>query len=68
MSKPQTTIPPAVRQAIDPDRKMFNDLVALAEDLLHPEQLGWAATAEIRDRARLCLGIPACESHLKART
>ncbi|MBS0427577.1 MAG: hypothetical protein JSR41_09860 [Proteobacteria bacterium] len=31
-------------------------LVALAMDLLHPEQLGLAVPAEVRDRARRSLG------------
>ncbi len=37
-------------------------LQQLAEDLLHPEELGWAATPEIRDRARQALGMNACET------
>jgi hypothetical protein len=36
-------------------------LQILAEDLLNPEQLGHAATAEIRDRARIALGLRAVE-------
>lgn len=36
----------------------------LLKDLLHPEALGHAVTPEVRDRARLCLGMRACESHL----
>lgn len=36
-------------------------LQRLAEDLLNPEQLGHAATAEIRDRARIALGLRAVE-------
>lgn len=37
-------------------------LQQLAEDLIHPEQFGWAVTPEIRDRARLALGMKACET------
>ena len=37
-------------------------LQALAEDLIHPEQFGWAVTPEIRDRARQALGMRACET------
>jgi hypothetical protein len=36
----------------------------LLNDLLHPEELGHAVTPEVRDRARICLGMPAVESHL----
>lgn len=36
----------------------------LLKDLLHPEELGHAVTPEVRDRARICLGMPAVESHL----
>jgi hypothetical protein len=36
-------------------------LQRLAEDLLNPEELGHAATAEIRDRARIALGLRAVE-------
>lgn len=36
-------------------------------DLLDPEGLGWAATPEIRDRARQCFGIPKCESGAERR-
>ena len=39
----------------------------LLADLLHPEALGHAVTAEVRDRARQCLGMPAV-SHLAQRT
>ena len=41
-------------------------LVALANDLLHPEALGHAVTGEVRDRARMALGrAPAESSHLE---
>lgn len=40
-------------------------LIGLANALLDPEQLGYAVTAEVRDMARLALGMPAVESHLK---
>lgn len=43
-----------------PDDDM-SDLEKLARDLLDPESLGYAATPEIRDRARLALGIAPCE-------
>jgi hypothetical protein len=36
-------------------------LQRLAEDLLNPEELGHAATTEIRDRARIALGLRAVE-------
>lgn len=36
----------------------------LLKDLLHPEELGHAVTPEVRDRARICLGMAAVESHL----
>ena len=35
--------------------------LALARDLLNPEVLGHAVTPEVRDRARVALGIPPCE-------
>lgn len=40
-------------------------LIALAQALLDPEQLGLAVTAEVRDMARMALGKPAVEGHLK---
>lgn len=40
-------------------------LIGLAQALLDPEQLGHAVTAEVRDMARLALGKPAVEGHLK---
>jgi hypothetical protein len=40
--------------------------IELLRDLLHPEQLGHAVTAEVRARARACLGIPACETTASA--
>ncbi len=36
-------------------------LQRLAEDLINPEELGFAATPEIRDRARIALGLRATE-------
>lgn len=39
-------------------------LIALANAVLDPEQLGFAVTGEVRDMARLALGKPAVESHL----
>lgn len=39
-------------------------LIALAQALLDPEQLGLAVTAEVRDMARLALGKPAAESYM----
>ena len=36
----------------------------LLRDLLDPEMLGYAVPPEVRDRARICLGMPAVESHL----
>ena len=36
----------------------------LLADLLHPEELGHAVTSEVRDRARICLGMAPVESHL----
>lgn len=35
---------------------------ALIRDLLDPEALGLAVSAEVRDRARECLGMRAVES------
>jgi len=40
-------------------------LIGLANALLDPEQLGHAVTGEVRDMARLALGKPAVEGHLK---
>lgn len=40
-------------------------LIALAQALLDPEQLGLAVTAEVRDMARMALGKPVVEGHLK---
>lgn len=39
-------------------------LIALANAVLDPEQLGFAVTGEVRDMARLALGMPAVESPL----
>jgi hypothetical protein len=36
----------------------------LLQDLLHPEELGHAVTAEVRDRARTCLDLLPVEPHL----
>ncbi|SFB96077.1 hypothetical protein SAMN05216344_10698 [Polaromonas sp. OV174] len=44
-----------------------NQVKQLLNDMLHPEELGHAVTPEVRDRARLCLGMPAVESHLISR-
>lgn len=33
----------------------------LARDLLNTERFGWAVTAEVRDAARIVLGIAPCE-------
>lgn len=52
------------------DRKATAAL-SLVEQLLHPEELGYAVTREVRDRARRVLGIPECEGarpHDTART
>lgn len=35
---------------------------ALIRDLLNPEMYGYAVTPEVRDRARLVLGIAPCEA------
>ena len=40
---------------------------ALCKALLDPEDLGYSATAEIRDRARWAMGLPAAEYFVKAR-
>jgi hypothetical protein len=32
------------------------------ESLLSPEQFGWAVTKEVRDRARVLLGMPRVET------
>ena len=40
----------------------LRELQQLAEDLIHPEQFGWSVTPEIRDRARVALGMKACET------
>lgn len=40
-----------------------NPLASLAADLLNPEQLGFSVTPEVRDRARIALGMPAVEAN-----
>lgn len=37
----------------------------LVDDLLNPEALGFAVTAEVRDRARLVVGLMPVESYLR---
>ena len=36
-------------------------MTKLCQDLLNPDALGFAVSAEVRDRARMCLGIKPCE-------
>ena len=40
----------------------LNKAMSLIRDLLDPEMYGYAVTAEVRDRARLVLGIAPCEA------
>lgn len=42
-------------------------LVQLATRLLHPEDLGFAATPQMRDAARQALGLPATETIRRVR-
>lgn len=56
----------AVNKAIDRMLDVRNQRIAELEgflsDLLSPEQYGYAVTAEVRDRARMLLGIKPVET------
>lgn len=38
------------------------DVLGFLNDCLHPEQFGYAVTAEVRDRVRELLGMPRVET------
>ncbi len=46
--------PPVALQSLG--AQQIDDLQRLANDLLNPEELGYACTIEVRDRARIALG------------
>jgi hypothetical protein len=48
------SLPDAARRIM----KKYNEHLAFFEDLLNPEQYGWAVNEDVRNEARVFLGIP----------
>ena len=48
------SLPDAARRVM----KKYNEHLAFFEDLLNPEQYGWAVNEDVRNEARAFLGIP----------
>ena len=48
------SLPDAARRVM----KKYNEHLAFFEDLLNPEQYGWAVNEDVRNEARVFLGIP----------
>jgi len=61
----------AVNKAIDRMLNSRNERIAQLEDFLHellsPERFGYAVTAEVRDRARVLLGMESVETGRRLR-
>ena len=51
---PEESLPDAARRVM----KKYNEHLAFFEDLLNPEQYGWAVNEDVRNEARVFLGIP----------
>lgn len=51
---PGESLPDAARRIM----KKYNEHLAFFEDLLNPEQYGWAVNEDVRNEARVFLGIP----------
>ena len=51
---PGESLPDAARRIM----KKYNEHLAFFEDLLNPEQYGWAVNEDVRNEARAFLGIP----------
>jgi hypothetical protein len=51
---PGESLPDAARRVM----KKYNEHIAFFENLLKPEQYGWAVNEDVRNEARMFLGIP----------
>lgn len=49
-------------EALIAKQARIRELELFMKKLLHPEVYGFAVTAEVRDEARVLLGIPKCET------
>ena len=49
-------------EALIAQKARIRELELFMKKLLHPEVYGFAVTPEVRDEARVLLGIPKCET------